>query len=613
MTSARRSGALLAALLVALLRGGASAPQPAAATAADVPADSSATDLPFGALTSFLMGAHLLARDDPAGALPYLDYAHRVAPLDQPIADVYVATLLTLARRDEAIAVLTAMAAARPSERGVHTRLASVLADAQRWDEALAAISAARQAGDNGLDVRLLEAEVLARAGRTAQAIDAYRLATVAGAWQNEQAVLMLGALLAEAGRANELPELWREALGANPNASRVREVALGGLAQMGRDTEVIAIAAQGDSLLEGASVATQTHAAIEGGDVEATGAEPDFSWMAQAAKLIVQHGGAQRAIAALEQRRQAGSLSTEGEMWLARLLLHEERWDDGVGVLRAVLNKRPELARARLLLGETLISRGEMQEAEAQLRSAVALAPNDPACLVALVRALALQAGHTGAAAARGSAQWAELARLTSLAGGLVSSDDARGLMILGYALRGLDDLEGAARHFEAASRLPGVRRESLLQLAACQEARESYQEAIATLETLRREFPDDPTVANSLGYLLAERGVELGRAEALVQEALARQPDNPHYVDSLGWVAFQSGDFPKAFDLLVRAANDAPDEPEILEHLARTLWALGRSDEAVTVVRRALSAGGEPKRLQALLRQFQAGGVEP
>jgi Flp pilus assembly protein TadD len=150
-------------------------------------------------------------------------------------------------------------------------------------------------------------------------------------------------------------------------------------------------------------------------------------------------------------------------------------------------------------------------------------------------------------------------------------------------------------------------------LQLAVCLEDLERYSEAGSTLETLREEFPDDPTVANSLGYFLAERGVELSRAETLVREALARQPENPSYIDSLGWIAFRRGDFPAAFDLLVQAANAAPGQPDILEHLGRALQALGRVDEAVRVLRQALDAGADRDRINARLRTLTGPGGAP
>ena len=70
----------------------------------------------------------------------------------------------------------------------------------------------------------------------------------------------------------------------------------------------------------------------------------------------------------------------------------------------------------------------------------------------------------------------------------------------------------------------------------------------AIAALEALHRERPLDAGITNALGYTLADHKRELPRAEQLIREALAAQPDNPALLDSLGWVLYRRGQFAAA-----------------------------------------------------------------
>ncbi len=126
---------------------------------------------------------------------------------------------------------------------------------------------------------------------------------------------------------------------------------------------------------------------------------------------------------------------------------------------------------------------------------------------------------------------------------------------------------------------------------------------EARKTLHNLQVEFPDDPEVANSYGYLLAEMGEELPHAEKLVRQALASDPENGAYLDTLGWILYQRGEYSEAFDWLVRAANSRPDDPVILEHLGMVLLKQGQEAEALDVFRRALTAGGDPERLETII----------
>ena len=105
-----------------------------------------------------------------------------------------------------------------------------------------------------------------------------------------------------------------------------------------------------------------------------------------------------------------------------------------------------------------------------------------------------------------------------------------------------------------------------------------------------------------NGLGYLLAQQGILLDEAEQLVSRALAHEPDNGAFLDSLGWVYYRQGRYPEAQDLLERAVARLPD-PEVLEHLgdvyevrgdwraARRAWEQGlKCDPALGPVREKL-----------------------
>jgi Flp pilus assembly protein TadD len=178
---------------------------------------------------------------------------------------------------------------------------------------------------------------------------------------------------------------------------------------------------------------------------------------------------------------------------------------------------------------------------------------------------------------------------------------------MILGYTYRTLGDLDRACRHFQLAGEVNEMRVGALLELGFCQQEAGRLGEARKTLHNLQREFPDDPEVANSYGYLLAELGEDLDRAEQLVRLALAADPENGAYLDSLGWVFYQRGEYDQAFDWLVRAANARPDDPVILEHLGRALIKQGQTEEALDVLRRSLAAGGDAAVLQDLIRELE------
>ncbi|HPF71448.1 MAG TPA: tetratricopeptide repeat protein, partial [Candidatus Krumholzibacteria bacterium] len=193
------------------------------------------------------------------------------------------------------------------------------------------------------------------------------------------------------------------------------------------------------------------------------------------------------------------------------------------------------------------------------------------------------------------------ELREQAIIAVTLIPDADTQGHLVLGYALHAVGELERAADHFEMAAEDKDLRRTARVQQSICLDEAGQPGRAKRALEILRREFPDDPEVANSLGYFLAEKGEDLERADALVAQALKDQPANGAFLDSMGWVRYRQGRAEDALDYLIRAVNVLPNDPVILEHLGMVLQAVGQPVEAGNAFRRALEAGGDPGRLNA------------
>lgn len=197
-------------------------------------------------------------------------------------------------------------------------------------------------------------------------------------------------------------------------------------------------------------------------------------------------------------------------------------------------------------------------------------------------------------------------------IASTLVPESDSEGQMMLGYAFRVLKDLERASWRFDLAAENPDLRLTALIQKSICHDENGEPAKARFALETLRREFPDDPEVANSFGYFLAEKGQDLDLAEGMVREALAADPGNGAYLDSLGWVMYRNGRYEEAFDYLIQAINVLPDDPVILEHLGIVLKNLGQMAEALDVLDRALNLGGDSERISSLISEIKSAQEE-
>ncbi len=79
----------------------------------------------------------------------------------------------------------------------------------------------------------------------------------------------------------------------------------------------------------------------------------------------------------------------------------------------------------------------------------------------------------------------------------------------------------------------------------------------------------PDYPNALNSLGYIYAAEDLNYEKALAHCRRAVQLSPNNPAYLDSLGWACYKNGDLGDARTYLRKALDLAPGNREIARHL--------------------------------------------
>ncbi|HEX7690639.1 MAG TPA: tetratricopeptide repeat protein, partial [Burkholderiaceae bacterium] len=333
-----------------------------------------------------------------------------------------------------------------------------------------------------------------------------------------------------------------------------------------------------------------------------------------------------------------------------ASVLSSEERLPEAAEQLRMATKERPKLAQLWIALGDAELELHHPDAAEAALKQALALAmadqaahpsngDEDDAAGDADAAAPGPRLDYIRLLLARAADQRRDDAAMEKWLGEIDTKDtDLQVIALRAEVLARRGKLAEALALVRAApATSPAEERYRLLTQAQLlieskkfADARELlakankespddveliYQEAMVDermnrlddMETLLRRIlvlqPQNSQALNALGYSLADQNVRLDEALGLVKQAHALSPADPFIVDSLGWVEYRMGHYDTATTLLSQAYASRKDT-EIAAHLGEALWAEGRRDEAVQVLRDAhrLEPGNE------VLRQTMA-----
>lgn len=346
-------------------------------------------------------------------------------------------------------------------------------------------------------------------------------------------------------------------------------------------------------------------------------------------------------------------------QLTLGRLHLRSGRPDRAVPVLEGVVSQAPYATEPYTLLAEARLALGRVDGAIEALELAAEINPRHYGSLAELYERQgrwqeASEAYERAVANPRAATREMRLRWVTALLSIpdrqgaakardvlkdflLTSPEDSRGLLLLSRANLELGDLNGAeeiARRLIAVDpgsvqglhaladtfvarrdfrkvvellapltkdggRGPKLReRDVALLLALLARAHSElgeHEQAVTVLTTAVARDPLSAPALNSLGYTLADRGQRLPEAIGFIERALKVDPDNPSYLDSLGWALFKQGRPEEAEPHLRKAAAALPSQSVIHDHLGDVLARRGKMTEAISAWERALSGDGD------------------
>ncbi len=108
--------------------------------------------------------------------------------------------------------------------------------------------------------------------------------------------------------------------------------------------------------------------------------------------------------------------------------------------------------------------------------------------------------------------------------------------------------------------------------------EREKKYDAAEAEFKKILAVNPQSAATLNYLGYMNADRGVELEESLNYIKTAVSLDPTNGAYLDSLGWAYFKLGKYDLAEENLSKASMRMASDPTVQDHLGDLYQKTGR-----------------------------------
>lgn len=274
----------------------------------------------------------------------------------------------------------------------------------------------------------------------------------------------------------------------------------------------------------------------------------------------------------------------------LAETLVRLRKYGEAADVIDQLMAKYPDEKNARqlVMLGKIRRAADQLGPATEAVRAALKLEPNDTEA-ESLLAILLSQTGKIDEAveilrsALKLKPDDTELNRLLgALLGQFGRNDEAIALY------------KGLLEHYPNNDEMVKFARSGLSVIYVNQG---DFARGEAELEALEERIPDDAGVNNDLGYLYADQGKNLEKAEQMIRKALQEEPDSSAYLDSLGWVLFKRGKVEEAVAPLEQAVKNlnAGGDATIYEHLGDVYLRLNETAKAKAAWEKAEQAASK------------------
>ncbi|HEV2418861.1 MAG TPA: tetratricopeptide repeat protein [Terriglobia bacterium] len=265
----------------------------------------------------------------------------------------------------------------------------------------------------------------------------------------------------------------------------------------------------------------------------------------------------------------------------LGTIYRKERKYDQAIATFRQITALGNDQGpRGEGLIIETLQAQGQKQKALGEASEALLKYPKNRQ-LTMVQASLLGESGHVDEA----------VQELRSLEKG--NADPAvelRVAEVYNEAKRYREAEDAVRQVLDQASLKPGDHEYAEFVLGAVYEHQKKYGPAEEQFKRVLTTDPANAEAYNYLGYMLADRGIELDQSVEYIKKALQIDPNNAAYLDSLGWAYYKMARYDLALAPLQKAAKMLNTDPTVLAHLGHVYLKLGKEREAADEWRQAL-----------------------
>ncbi len=287
--------------------------------------------------------------------------------------------------------------------------------------------------------------------------------------------------------------------------------------------------------------------------------------------------------LASIERRPGSFGERTNRVILLERLgMLHRmaEQTADAVAAFREMAQVDPDsAARAEAQIMDALRAAKDFAAAEKEARAALQKFPNDR-----LIKSLA-------------ASVFADLGRYREAESLLKSSFDGKNdretWVSLAQVYEKQKNFAEMARALDEAGKLSSTQEEKEVvhfMRGAMYERQKKYDLAEAEFRKVLEINPKSASALNYLGYMLADRNVRLQEALEMIRKAVALEPNNSAFLDSLGWAYYRLNRLEEAAEYLQKSLARSSRDPTVHDHMGDVYYSLSRIKEAVQHWERSL-----------------------